>query len=47
MHKIMSKKSSRTNVWLIIGAVILVILLIFWLTWADLLGDTDVAAFIA
>lgn len=42
----MSKKNSRTNVWLIIGAVVLIILLIFWLTWADLLGDTDVAAMI-
>lgn len=36
----MSKK--KQNVWLIVGAVILIILLIFWLGWAMFLGDTDV-----
>lgn len=39
-------KSSKTNIWLIIGAAVLIILLLFWLTWADLLGDTDVAAYV-
>ncbi len=43
----MTKKSSkRTNVWLAVGAIILIALLIIWLTMADLAGDTDVAAFI-
>lgn len=36
----------KTNVWLVIGAVVLIILLLFWLTFAFFLGDTDVAAFI-
>lgn len=34
----------QTRVWLTIGAVVLIILLILWLTIADLSGDTDVAA---
>ncbi|MDE6489706.1 MAG: hypothetical protein K2L49_00935 [Muribaculaceae bacterium] len=34
----------QTKVWLTIGAVVLIILLILWLTIADLAGDTDVAA---
>ena len=38
------KKKSRVNVWLVIGVGILVVLLIIWLTIADLNGDTDVAA---
>lgn len=41
------KKKSRTNVWIAIGAIFLIILLILWLTFADLTGDTDVAAFMA
>lgn len=40
------KKQSKTNLWLAIGALFLIILLIIWLTVADFLGDTDVAAFI-
>lgn len=36
-----------TSLWVAIGAVVLIILLIIWLTMADLFGDTDVAAFIA
>ena len=36
----------RVNVWLIVGVVVLIVLLLFWLTWADLLGDTDVSAFV-
>lgn len=35
---------NRTSVWVAIGAIILIILLILWLTMADLAGDTDVAA---
>ena len=33
-----------TKLWVAIGAVVLIILLILWLTIADLWGDTDVAA---
>lgn len=40
----MSKKSQK--IWLAIGATLLIILLIVWLTVAFLAGDTDVAAFI-
>lgn len=41
-----SRKTNRVNLWLAIGVAILIILLIVWLTIADLWGDTDVAAFI-
>lgn len=40
------KTKSGTTLWLAIGVVVLIILLMLWLTIADLLGDTDVAAFI-
>lgn len=40
----MKRNINKTNVWVAIGTVILILLLIFWLTWADMLGDTDVAA---
>lgn len=45
----MTKKSKRSSrqIWIAIGAAVLIILLIIWLTVADLAGDTDVAAFIA
>ena len=36
----------RVNVWMVIGVIVLIMLLLLWLTWADLLGDTDVAAYI-
>lgn len=39
-----SKRRVRPNLWLIIGVVILIVLLLLWLTFADLTGDTDVAA---
>lgn len=42
-----NKAKRRASIWLIIGAICLIILLILWLTVADFLGDTDVAAFIA
>ena len=42
-----SKRKNRTSVWVAIGAVFLIILLIIWLTFADLTGDTAVAAFLA
>ncbi len=32
------------SIWAAIGAIILIILLVIWLTMADLWGDTDVAA---
>lgn len=34
----------KVNLWISIGAIALIILLILWLTIADLWGDTDVAA---
>ncbi|MDE7154306.1 MAG: hypothetical protein K2O00_07695 [Muribaculaceae bacterium] len=37
---------NKTSVWVAIGAVVLIILLIVWLTMADFFGDTDVAAMI-
>ena len=42
-----SSKKSRTPIWVAIGAIFLIILLIIWLTFADLTGNTDVAAFLA
>ncbi len=43
----MSKeKKSRVSTWLVIGVLVLIALLLVWLTVADLLGDTDVAALI-
>ncbi len=41
----MNKRSNR-NLWVAIGAVILVILLIAWIVMAGFDGDTDVAAMI-
>ena len=40
------KKKNKANTWLIIGVFVLIVLLFVWLTFADLTGDTDVAAFI-
>lgn len=40
----LNEKHMRTKIWVGIGAVLLIILLIVWLTIADLWGDTDVAA---
>lgn len=40
-------KKSRTSIWVAIGAIFLIMLLIIWLTFADLTGNTDVAAFLA
>lgn len=37
---------SSKHVWLAVGAAVLIILLLVWLTVASLTGDTDVAAFI-
>lgn len=41
------KKERKTTLWVAIGAVVLIILLLVWLTMADLWGDTDVAAFVS
>lgn len=41
-----ASRRNRINVWVAIGAIILIILLIVWLTFADLTGNTDVAAFL-
>ncbi len=38
------KKRKNTALWISIGAIFLIILLLVWLTMADLWGDTDVAA---
>lgn len=40
------KKRNNMSVGLAVGAIFLIILLILWLTFADLTGDTDVAAFL-
>lgn len=42
----MSRKKNKTSLWLVLAVVFLIVLLIIWLTVVDLLGDTDVAAFI-
>lgn len=34
----------KVNAWIWVGVVLLIVLLILWLTIADLWGDTDVAA---
>ena len=39
-----SRKKSPRNIWVVIGAVVLIILLIAWLTVAMFSGDTDVSA---
>lgn len=47
IHYIMSdfdSRRSRAKLWLAFGAIVLIILLIIWLTVANLAGDTDVAA---
>lgn len=41
-----NRRKNNKSLWVAIGAVILVILLICWLTMADFAGDTDVAAMI-
>ncbi|MBD5234518.1 MAG: hypothetical protein HDS65_10145 [Bacteroidales bacterium] len=41
------RKRNRVSTWVAIGAIFLIILLIVWLTFADLTGNTDVAAFLA
>lgn len=44
MNRRNDNRKNKTQVWISIGAVILIILLIIWLTMADLTGDTDVNA---
>ena len=39
------ESSSRVSVWLVIGVIVLIVLMLVWLTVADIFGDTDVAAF--
>lgn len=41
------RKGRRAKPLMVAGVVILIALLLFWLSWAFFLGDTDVAAFIA
>lgn len=38
------EKKTRTQIWIAIGAIVLIVLLLVWLTFADLTGNTDVAA---
>lgn len=40
------KRNKKTSLWVVIGAIVLIVLLLVWLTFADFFGDTDVAAFI-
>ncbi|MEE0978939.1 MAG: hypothetical protein UH625_05990 [Muribaculaceae bacterium] len=40
-----SRLKKSYSLWAAIGAVVLIVLLIIWLTVADMFGDTDVAAF--
>ena len=47
MTKSKTSRRNRINVWVAIGAIILIILLIIWLTFADLTGNTDEAAFLS
>ena len=42
----MTDRKKKTNIWLIIGAILLIALIIYWLWIAMFTGDTDVAAFI-
>lgn len=44
MDKKVKNSKRNSQLWLAIGAVILIILLIVWLSEADLWGDTDVNA---
>ncbi|MCH5220382.1 MAG: hypothetical protein J1F20_07400 [Muribaculaceae bacterium] len=37
-------KKSKTNPWLVIGVIALIVLLFGWLTFADMAGDTDVSS---
>lgn len=39
-------ENNKTNLWISVGAIVLIVLLIVWLTVADLWGDTDVAAMV-
>lgn len=41
------RNRTSTSIWVALGAIVLIILLIIWLTMADFAGDTDVAAMIA
>ncbi|MGM9853693.1 MAG: hypothetical protein ACI30N_06985 [Muribaculaceae bacterium] len=41
------RRHRRANPWLVAGVVILIALLMFWLSWAFFLGDTDVNGCIA
>lgn len=41
-----NQRISRPSAWLVVGVIVLIILLIIWLTIADLWGDTDVAAMV-
>ena len=47
MTRTRTNKINRTSVWVAILAIFLIILLVIWLTFADLTGNTDVAAFLA
>lgn len=47
MARTRTNKTNRTSVWVAILAIFLIILLVIWLTFADLTGNTDVAAFLA
>lgn len=39
-----NNSKSKTNIWLVIGVIVLIVLLFGWLTLADMSGDTDVSS---
>ena len=41
-----NRRQKKTQMWISIGAVVLIILLILWLSIADIWGDTDVNAIV-
>jgi len=41
------KNRHNASIWVATGAIFLIILLIIWLTFSDITGNTDVAAFLA
>ena len=41
-----SRRRTKRNIWLSIGAVVLILLVLWWMFIALASGDTDVAAFV-
>ncbi len=47
MSRPKNEKRNHVSVWLAIGAIFLIVLLILWLTVADLTGNTDVTTLLS